>query len=88
MFLNIWTPYIGEKLTMDRVYDNPHDRYAIAIRRDGRTVGRIPREFSKHFSKFLSDGAGGVITCEVSGKRKKGKSLEVPCLYVFTGTRT
>ena len=29
---------------------------------------------------------GGYIICEVTGKRKKGNGLEVPCIYTFTGT--
>ena len=27
------------------------------------------------------------MACEVTGHRKKGKGLEVPCKYIFTGKR-
>ena len=30
-------------------------------------------------------GRGGRISCEVTGRRKHGKGLEVPCIYTITG---
>ena len=36
------------------------------------------------FLDILKDG--GEITSEVTGKRKKAKGLEVPCVYTFTGS--
>ena len=27
------------------------------------------------------------IICEITGHRRKGKGLEVPCLYKFSGTK-
>jgi hypothetical protein len=43
----------------------------------------VPREFSRVFWHFLNHG--GKISCEVTGRRKRGKGLEVPCVYKFLG---
>ena len=49
----------------------------------GTIVGHVPREFSRIFWFFL--GRGGKIFCEVTGRRKHGKGLGVPCAYTITG---
>ncbi len=48
-------------------------------------VGRVPRELSRLFWTFI-DG-GGQIKCEVTGRRKRGKGLEVPCIYKLHGSK-
>ena len=45
-------------------------------------VGHMPRESSKIFWHFLIND-GGSISCEVTGKRKYDKGLEVPCVCKF-----
>ena len=47
-------------------------------------MGHVPREFSRVFWHFLNHG--GKVSCEVTGKRKHGKGLEVPCVYKFLGS--
>ena len=42
-------------------------------------VGRVPKELSKIFRIFME--GGGLIECEVTGRTKRGKGLEVPCMY-------
>ena len=37
-----WTPVIGERLNCEREEENPRDRYAVAIRKSGDTVGHVP----------------------------------------------
>ena len=77
----IWTPYVGEMLALQREIGNVHDRFAVAVTAQpaATIVGRVPRELSRYFWEFLNDG--GKIVCEVTGKRRKGKGLEVPCVY-------
>ena len=52
-------------------------------RADRQTIGHVPRGISKLCWHFL--GHNGKVTCEVTGKRKLGKGLEVPCAYKFIG---
>ena len=85
VFKNIWTPRLGEVLLVKQEAGNTHDRRAVALLKADRTVvGHVPREFSRVFWHFLSHG--GKISCEVTGRRKYGKGLEVPCVYQFLGS--
>lgn len=57
--------------------------FATTVKKDGLVVGRVPRELSKLFWTFLSNG--GQISSEVTGRRKRGRGLEVPCTYKIQG---
>ena len=81
MYKHVWTPFLGEELTLHQEHGNSHDHYAIVIKKSSTVVGRVPREHSRICWDFLS--GGGQIVCEVTGRRKKGKGLEVPCTYKF-----
>ena len=70
-------------LTLQREDSNTHDRHAVCLMKDNCAVGHVPRELSRVFWYFLCHG--GRVTCEVTGRRKRGKGLEVPCAYKFVG---
>ena len=80
-----WQPNEGEELRVEREEGNAHDSHAISIIKDSAVVGHLPIELSRIFWHFIRHG--GVVTCEITGHRKKGKGLEVPCRYMFTGRR-
>ena len=42
-----WSPYIGEELPVQREVNNIHDDFAVAVLKNGNTVGHVPREISK-----------------------------------------
>ena len=84
VYKRIWTPTTGEILSVNSDPANRHDRFARAVLKVGAIVGHVPREVSRIFQFFLM--SGGKIMCEVTGSRKYGKGLEVPCVYKFTGT--
>ena len=67
---------------MEREEGNEHDRYAVAVRKDGRVIGHVPRGSMSKISWFFLR-RGGNITCKISGKRKRGHGLEVPCFYIY-----
>ena len=75
---------IGELLQIFHETNNRHDRHALAVFKEGIIVGHVPREMSRIFWLFLQHD--GKIECEITGQRKKGKSLEVPCVYRFKGS--
>ena len=79
-----WTPVIGEVLTVEREENNPHDDHAVAVMKNGNIVGHVPRSISRVSWFFLK--RGGVITCQICGKRKHGVGLEVPCVYLYAGS--
>jgi site-specific recombinase len=84
IYKTIWTPRLGETLTVQHEQDNDHDRYAVSVVKSEAIVGHAPCHLAKNMWYFLLHG--GHITCEVIRKRKKGNGLEVPCTYTFTGT--
>lgn len=85
IYKEIWSPETNETLFGHMEPENPYDLYAVAIVKDGKTVGHIPKEHSKHCTVALL--AGGSISCEVKGKRenKRNRGLEVPCRYKIKG---
>ena len=83
-----WSPYIGEELPVQREVNNIHDDFAVAVLKNGNTVGHVPREISRVCWYFLHK-SGSEMTCIVSGDRRRsevdGKGLVVPCVYIFRG---
>ena len=59
---------------------NSEDQYAVGIYKSTILVGHVPRELSRTFISH-----GGSIECRVSGHRKFGDGLEVPCTYSMRG---
>ena len=82
VYKTVWTPSVGETLTVKAEDGNNHDKHAVAVMKE---VGHIPREFSLISWYFLH--RGGFISVEIIGKRVFGKGLEVPCIYTFKGQR-
>ena len=83
IYKSIWNPAVGERLDVSIERDNAHDRYAVSVQRDSVIVGHVPREVAKVFKAFITHG--GEVACEVTGRRKRGNGLEVPCVYHFKG---
>ena len=82
-----WSPYIGEELPVQREVNNIHDDFAVAVLKNGNTVGHVPREISRVCWYFLHK-SGSEMTCIVNGDRRSevdGKGLVVPCVYIFRG---
>ena len=82
----IWNASIGEQLLCRREPDNPSDRYAVAVIKDGTIIGHLSRKISKIASLFLR--RGGSICCIVSGGRRYSADLpqgglEIPCGLLF-----
>ena len=83
IYKQVWNPRIGEVLGLAREPENSHDRHAVCLNKSDAVVGHVPRQWSRLFYFFLLHD--GRISCEVTGNRKLGVGLEVPCIYKFTG---
>lgn len=81
VYKSIWTPGMNEVLQVQRETTNEHDQYAVAVLKSGTIVGHVPRSISRICWFFL--GRGGHIICKITGHRRFGKGLEVPCVYIF-----
>ena len=84
-----WSPYIGEELPVQREVNNIHDDFAVAVLKNGNTVGHVPREISRVCWYFLHKSGSEMTVCIVNGDRRRsevdGKGLVVPCVYIFRG---
>ena len=47
IFKDVWSLVEGEILDTVREHNNPYDKYAVAVKKEQRTVGHIPQEISK-----------------------------------------
>ena len=88
VYREIWTPVIGEVLTCKRQPSNMVDRYAVRVVKGTETVGHLPKKILKIFSLFIR--RGGMVTCEVTGTRRRSTDLiqgglEIPCLLKIHG---
>ncbi len=85
VYKQVWTPFLGEIVSLHHESENNHDSHAVAIMKDDTVVGHTPRELSRIFSFFLEHD--GVIVAEVTGHRRFGNGLEIPCKYRLTGKK-
>ena len=68
VFKEKWSPVLGEVVLCEREPNNQHDRYAVALLRNGEVVGHIPRNQSKPW--FYALLTGGTIYAVVTGSVK------------------
>ena len=46
IYKSVWTPVIGEELSVEREQNNQHDRHAVAVVKDDAIVGHMLRAIS------------------------------------------
>ena len=64
---------LEKTLACEREPRNEHDRYAVAVKKDGQIIGHLPRIVSRVCSLFMR--RGGSIHCTVSGTRRFSTDL-------------
>ena len=52
-YQGVWAASIGKELPCKRERGNANDSFAIAVEKDGRIVGHVPRKISSTCSLFL-----------------------------------
>ena len=85
VYKSVWTPFLGEELVLEAEDGNEHDQHAVAVMKDATVVGHMPRYLLPVSWFFIK--RGGTITCTITGHRKHGVGLEVPCDYTYKGSR-
>ena len=48
MYQQIWTAVVGEVLSCVREPGNAHDRYAVAVMKNGKKIGHLPKKVSPY----------------------------------------
>ena len=89
VYKDIWSPYEGEVLQLQREPSNPNDKFAVTVCLDGQVVGRVPAEHARTFSLFLARECNN-ITATITGARVNrgaGLGLEIPCFYKLSGPK-
>ena len=86
VYQDIWTPAVGEELDCIREPTNSSDRHAVAVVKDGSTVGHLSNRISRTCSLFLL--RGGTILYTIEGSRRHSHDLpqggmEIPCSLLF-----
>ena len=88
VYKDVWNPVVGETLNAEREKNNPADKYAVSVMKDGNIVGHVPRKISKTAAFFLKHG--GTLRCTVTGKHRWSGDLdmgglEILCVMTFSG---
>ena len=68
MYKDILKPTIGEKLHAEQEPDNAVDEFAVKVVKNDKTLGHLPREYSRILWYFIT--CGGNIRMEVTGCRQ------------------
>ena len=53
IYMEMWTPVVGETLLLKREPTNLQDWYAVAVYKDATVVGHVPYNLAPWFSQFL-----------------------------------
>ena len=85
IYKKVWMPSVGEVLLLVKEEGNEHNCFAVSVMKDGFIIGHAPRELSKLFTHFLNHE--GEITARITGHKRLGNGLEVPCCYIFSGKK-
>ena len=90
IYQDIWNSHVGETLSCVRERGNMNDIFAVAVQKDAKAVGHVPRHISCSCNLFIR--RGGLLSCSVTGTRQYSSDLpqgglEVPCYYMFSGIK-
>jgi len=75
IYRDIWSPFTGEILRVEKEAHNTADHFAVAVVKDETVVGYVPHEVSHIVWCFIEHN--GTVTCTKKARYCIG--LEVPC---------
>ena len=95
VYKSLWTPVQQEKLQGEMEPHNPVDKYAVAVKKDGKLVGHLPLgengKFAKTIFYFLRADQFGRCDITVTGKAVNlgdGDGMQVPCVLSLSGQKS
>ena len=53
IYKSVWSPTLGEIVSIDCEHRNTHDRHAVGLLKGGSIIGHAPRELGKYFGFSL-----------------------------------
>ena len=88
VYREIWEAAVGETFECAVEPGNAHEKFAVAIEKDGIVIGHLPRKVSCVSALFLK--RGGTINCTVTRRQRHSADLpqgglEIPCVVIFQG---
>ena len=86
-YQDLWSPQLGDVLPIEREPTNLEDKFAVAVKLEGRVVGHLQFNRASTVSPFLNRSVNKG-TVEVTGERINrgaGYGLEIPCKYRLYG---
>ena len=89
VYMNIWTPFLGQILLVRREPTNSKDKNAVGVFLEDAIVGHVPHNLAPRMSQFLQRDVNKAFA-EVAGEkinRGGGYGLEIPCIYRLYGPR-
>ena len=93
VYKEIWNPVWGEVLDTRMELENPADKYAVCIEKNGNIVGDLPkRKYGRSSKKiFFSLRVDECGSCKVRINKSKainrGDGMEIECTLEFIGQR-
>ena len=89
VYKSVWSPVI-EQLILKKVPANPHNEFAVPVIGASQIVSHIPKNYSQITCGILLYTQRGSVVCHITGRRRKGKVLEVSCkcIYYYDSTKT
>ena len=92
VYKRVWTPISNEVLQTRREPENPADKYAVCVLKDGKVVGHLKKGSNGRFAEtifyFLRSDTYAKCYVKITGKPENladGEGMQVPCMQELEG---
>ena len=90
VYKNQWLPEYGQLLNVESESSNRHDGYAVAVKKENKVVGHLPKD-SRHVIFFFlqADSSGKCIAIMTDQPVNLGDKLgqKIPCRLRLSGDK-
>ena len=88
LYKRMWTPIHNEVLQTRREPENPTDKYAVCVLKDGKVVGHLQKDSNGNNFYFLRSDTFAKCCIKITGKPATladGEGMLVPCMLELEG---